>query len=64
MLVICRYFAGPYDAYVEAKALAAVSNTRQAAALDKQRKHMEASIQAAERQARQVIYATANLNLS
>lgn len=49
-----RYFAGPYDEYVEAKAAAALSSSRQAAALDKQKKHMEASIQAAEKQARQV----------
>eukprot|EP00775_Hariotina_reticulata_P010042 gene10042-10198_t len=48
-----RYFAGPYDAYVAAKAAAGLSSVRQAAALDKQRRHMEASIQAAEKQARQ-----------
>jgi ATPase subunit of ABC transporter with duplicated ATPase domains len=54
LLPVCRYFPGPYDAYVEAKAAAALAGSRQAAALDKQRKHMEASIAAAEKQARQV----------
>jgi hypothetical protein len=54
MLPAFRYFPGPYDAYVEAKAAAALAGSRQAAALDKQRKHMEASIAAAEKQARQV----------
>lgn len=49
-----RYFPGPYDEYVEAKALAALASSRQAAALDKQRKHIEASISSAEKQARQV----------
>lgn len=48
------YFAGPFDAYAEAKAAAALCSSRQQSALDKQRKHIEASIQAAERQARQV----------
>ncbi|WIA34151.1 hypothetical protein OEZ86_012513 [Tetradesmus obliquus] len=48
-----RYFPGPYDEYVEAKALAALASSRQAAALDKQRKHIEASISSAEKQARQ-----------
>lgn len=50
----CRYFPGPYDAYTEAKAATALASSRQAAALEKQRKHIESSIQTAERQARQV----------
>lgn len=49
-----RYFPGPYDAYIEAKAAAAVASSRQAAALDKQKAALQASITAAEKQARQV----------
>ncbi|KAF8066225.1 abcF4 [Scenedesmus sp. PABB004] len=48
-----RYFSGPYDAYVEAKAAAAVAAGRQASALERQRRHLQDSIAAAERQARQ-----------
>lgn len=54
LLCVCRYFPGPYDAYMEAKAAAALTAGRQAAALDKQKAHMQASIAAAEKQARQV----------
>jgi hypothetical protein len=53
-LLLPRYFPGPYDDYAEAKALASLASSRQAAALDKQRKHIEASISSAEKQARQV----------
>ncbi len=52
--VSCRYFPGPYDAYMEAKATAALTAGRQIAALDKQKAHIQASIAAAEKQARQV----------
>lgn len=52
--VLFRYFPGPYDSYMEAKAAAALTAGRQAAALDKQKAHMQASIAAAEKQARQV----------
>jgi ATPase subunit of ABC transporter with duplicated ATPase domains len=51
---LCRYFPGPYDDYQEAKATAALTASRQIAALDKQKAHMQASIAAAEKQARQV----------
>lgn len=55
-LVCCgpRYFPGPYDAYIEAKTTAALTAGRQLAALDKQKAHIQASIAAAEKQARQV----------
>lgn len=46
------YFPGAYDAYVAARREAARDAVRSAAALDKQRKHVEASIREGERAAR------------
>jgi len=47
-----RYFPGPYDAFVEAQSAAVTSVTRKLEALQKQKKHIEASIAAAEKAAR------------
>jgi ATP-binding cassette subfamily F protein 3 len=51
-LLYDRYFPGPYDAFVAAQSAAVTSVTRKVEALQKQKKHMEASIAAAEKAAR------------
>lgn len=51
-LLALRYFPGPYDAFITARDEAQACKLRQIDAQDRQRKHMETSIAAAERAAK------------